>query len=1519
MHYKSKHFSSIKKFRKIVIRIFIGILLLLLLLGILLTLPPVQTFIGKIVTKELKKSTGADINVEKVAISIFGGVKLRGVLIKDHHQDTLIYSKNIQTKIISVSRAVKGDLIFGDLTAENLTFYLTTYKGEENSNINVFVQKFENENPSSDKPFILTSDNLKIINGRFKVENQNLQTPVSVDFTRLNAELDDFSINGDVITAQSELFSFQYHTGIFVENLTGKAKYSRNQIHLLDLEATSKEHTYLKGNIILNYKEGDLANFTDQVVMDVDFEKGSKLASNDINFFYPELVKNKIFDFSAKADGTLNSFLAKNLFLSDGDMIINGDLSFENITVVQERGFTISGKIDELNTSNKSLKELLPNVLGTKLPEQLDNLGNIVMRGQIRLTRTDLDLKSSIVTQIGNLTTDLKMQNITDSDNTTYQGDLITQNFDLGKLLNTNSVGKISADLKANGKGFTQETVNTLIDGNIASFYFNKYNYHNILVNGTLKQPYFQGEVHLDDDNAKLSFDGLLNLNSTVKKYDFQAQIDYIDLNKLNFIQRDSISILKGNIVFKGEGNSLDDISGGLNFSKASYQNQNDIYFFEDFQVTSTFDNEKIRTITINSPDIIEGNLIGRFSYTELPKIFQNALGSLYTNYSPYKIKEKQFLKFNFSIYNKIVEVFFPQISFGNNTFIRGNINPDEEMFKVNFSTPTLELGENTVHKIDLQIDNKNPLFNAYVEMDSISNKYYKISDFGMINLKRNDTLYFRTEFKGGTQEQDFYNLNLYYTIDKDRNSILGVQKSELNFKNYLWHLNEEDHQDNRIVFDKTLNDISIENFILSHNNQFIQLGGTIKGNNYKDLDLNFKDVDLSKITPEIDKLRLDGLLNGNVHFRQDENVFRPTTSLEVIKLAVNDIELGDLTIDAEGDETLSQFGINAYLLKDDNSIFAIEGDLQTLNKQTFANMDIRLNDLNLSPFSEFGGEVMTNIRGFATGRATVSGNLKNPDINGRLFLDKAGMKIAYLNTDFDFKNNTIIDITEKQIIFGDINLTDTKHKTQGSLNGSINHKLFSDWVLDLYLSSNRLLVLDTQDSDDAMYYGTAFIKGNATIKGPASGLVISADVTSEKGTHLYIPVGDSKSAGEAPHIKFLTPEEKYSSESMLENRFSTTGLELKLNLNVTPDAAIDIIIDRDTGHAIRGGRGNGILELDINTLGRFTMNGIFTVEEGQYDFRYGGLIKKEFKVKKGGTITWSGNPLLANMNIQGVYATEANPAVLLDNPSFNRKIPVNLIIDIKGTLEALQEPDFDITFPSVSSVLQSEIQYKLSDVDTRRTQAFALLATRNFLGSQGMGSGALAGSLTETASNIFNNLLSDDESVFQMSVDYTVANRDPNRTRDIEDSDRFNMSLTTQINEDITINGKLGVPVGGTQQSVVVGNVEILIRLNEERSLNARVFNRENDINYFGEGIGYTQGIGLTWEVDFDSFGELTAKLFPKKRREEEKLNAPVIFDLDSDFNNEYLEFIKRRGQQRNKNIKKEEEQKIERAPDPF
>jgi hypothetical protein len=64
----------------------------------------------------------------------------------------------------------------------------------------------------------------------------------------------------------------------------------------------------------------------------------------------------------------------------------------------------------------------------------------------------------------------------------------------------------------------------------------------------------------------------------------------------------------------------------------------------------------------------------------------------------------------------------------------------------------------------------------------------------------------------------------------------------------------------------------------------------------------------------------------------------------------------------------------------------------------------------------------------------------------------------------------------------------------------------------------------------------------------------------------------------------------------------------------------------------------------------------------------------------------------------------------------------------------------------------------------------------------------------------------------------------------------------------------------------VIAGDVEINFLLNDDGTLTANVFNRENSIRNFGEVIGYTQGVGLSYSVDFDTFKELIQKFFNKK-----------------------------------------------------
>ena len=294
-------------------------------------------------------------------------------------------------------------------------------------------------------------------------------------------------------------------------------------------------------------------------------------------------------------------------------------------------------------------------------------------------------------------------------------------------------------------------------------------------------------------------------------------------------------------------------------------------------------------------------------------------------------------------------------------------------------------------------------------------------------------------------------------------------------------------------------------------------------------------------------------------------------------------------------------------------------------------------------------------------------------------------------------------------------------------------------------------------------------------------------------------------------------------------------------------------------------------------------MWGDFQAYEGTYNFKYGGLIDKKFEVKKGGSITWEGNPMKAQLNLEAVYKTLANPAVLLENSSFNTKVPVEVVIGVRGDLTS-PEPDFNIEFPTVSSVLKSEIQYKLNDKDVRQTQALYLLSSGGFLSSEGINQSAISGSLFETASSILGGIIQSDDEKFKVGINFIGADRRIGKETD----GRFVATISSKINDRVTINGKLGVPFGGINESAIVGDVEVLLRVNEDGTLNLRLFNKENDINYVGQGIGYTQGLGVSYEVDFDSFKEFANKIF--KNLKFDKVTTPTSEDQDSNLSPEYI-----------------------------
>lgn len=1454
---------------------------------LVLSIPAVQIHLGNYATKRLNEDFGTNINIEKVGLQFNGDIELKNIYIADHKNDTLFSIIELNTSILSFKKLYDKKLTFGDIDIIGLTFNLKTYNGETETNLNIFVAKFdERKKEKKTNTFLLSSSDVSIYNSEFRLSNENRDIQQVFVFKDLNINATNFLISGPIVSARINKFSFKDTRGVEIKNLITNFNYSLQGMTFENLQIKTENST-LKGSLKFDYNRKDLQYFVDSVKVSATFID-SKIALNELNKFYNEFGKNQSATFNVTLSGTLNDLIANNLFLKTSrETLIDGTINFKNLFNKERGNFVMDAHFKRLSSTYKDLKALLPNVLGKSLPSSLNELGKFTIHGSTIVTSKTLNADIEMDTKLGYIIANLEMNDIDNIDNASYKGNITLDDFDLGRFLNNPKVGKASVNLDVNGKGFTIQLLNIFVSGDIYNLEYNSYSYSDIVVSGTIQEMIFNGNLVAKDKNLDLQFNGLVDFSEDIYNYNFAANVNYANLNALNFVSKDSTSIFTGQVKMNMKGTNLDNAHGSVSFINTLYKNQKDEYYFKDFSISSYFENG-IRYIDVNSPDIIEGSLYGKFKFRDVTKLLENSFGNIYANYLPHELSSDQFISFNFKIYNKIAEVFYPDLKLGSNTFIKGRVESDAKNFNLTFKSPQIRLDDYFANNIQLTINNRNPIFNTYIEIDSINTKYYNTSKFSLINVTKNDTLFIKTEFRGGKSNEDNFSLNLFYTINEENNSVFGFKKSEIEFKNNVWFVNEEKNNLNKIEFDRSFRNIKIDNLRLSYLKEEIELSGIIRdSSSYKNFNLTFKDVELAKITPRIDSLALAGKVNGMLSIQQQNAAYFPESKITIDDFKVNNFNLGSFKANIKGNKSLTNYSVNVSLKDDTTESLKVVGNLDVSGTNSNLDLDINFNKFILNPLNPFGGGVITNIRGEITGKAKVTGRLQRPQINGQLTLDNGGLSMPYLNIDYAFNDNTTIGLKEQSFIFNKANLEDTEFFSKATLSGNISHVNFSKWSLGLSIDTNKLLVLNTEDSEDALYYGTAFVSGIINVDGPMDQLVIIADVTTEEGTVFKIPLNDTEIFVNLSYIHFLTPEEK---EARLKGEIIVQkyikGLELDFDLSVNENAEIEIVIDKDTGSSIKG-RGNGVVLAQINTNGKFKMYGDFIVDVGTYNFVYGGLIQKEFKVKQGGTLVWEGDPLKAQINIEAVYDDiVANPSVLLDNP-VNRSIPVEVRILLSGNLEK-PDPIFDLSFPSVNTTLNSELQYRLNSNESKQLQALSLLATGSFFNQLKFDQQAIYGNLAERASAIISSFFNDADGKVKFGIDYQLGQDTPEYQTD----DRLGVTLSTKLSDRVLINGKVGVPIGGVNETVVAGDFEIEVLLNEEGNFSMKFFNRENDIRNFGEQIGYTQGMGISYNVEFDNFRELLAKIFKgnKKSNEEDKKNS------DENALPEYLSFKKKR-----------------------
>ena len=637
---------------------------------------------------------------------------------------------------------------------------------------------------------------------------------------------------------------------------------------------------------------------------------------------------------------------------------------------------------------------------------------------------------------------------------------------------------------------------------------------------------------------------------------------------------------------------------------------------------------------------------------------------------------------------------------------------------------------------------------------------------------------------------------------------------------------------------------------------------GYYKNENDLDFNIQISDLYVSNFY-KINQNPISGNIISNIGFNRtlENRTLEFNSNISDIKL--KDYDLGELNLKVFGNTDYNSYAVDLDLSDKLNNQIKGEGTIIAINEKPNIDIDLLINNFDISFIERIGLKTMSEISSNVSGEVNLWGAYDNIQHNGKLFLNKSSFIVPYLNVEYLLSDKSEITLYNQNFELNNVSIKTIDSESITSLNGKIFHEDYKNWNLDLAFNSDRLYIINKEFSENENFYGKAFIGGDILINGPTNNVRINIDGITMDGTSIIIPNSQNYSVEEFSFIKFSDINSYSNVDSKSKNQVLKTvkTLDLNMNLEINNSADIEITIDRETGSYISG-NGNGNLFMEIDSDGKFNMFGDFTTKEGIYNFRNLALIDKKFQLKEGGSIIWDGEPLGAQMNIQATYNVPggANPALLLDNPNFNKKIPTDVEINLTGDLTKPDSPDFEIFFPNTSSTVTSEINYKLNDPEIRQLQAISLLTQGIFINEVSVSIEGVTNNIYEKVSEVFSDILGGSQGPLEVGLNYLQGDRSD--ILDIKTEDRFGVTLSTKISDKILFNGKIGVPIGGIEETLIIGDVQIDFILNEDGSLKAKVFNKENEFRYIGDELGYTQGLGLSYQVDFQTFRDLLSKI---------------------------------------------------------
>jgi len=1382
-----------------------------------------------------------------------------------------------------------------DLSNSNILFQLG-----KSTQAKVVIEETEKATEATVNNWRFSAGDLVLANNNIKFDNFNMPVQrrgmdfAHLDIKDLNLNVADLAYSIDTISGKVNSGSFSDKSGFNLKKFETEFFYGSKEAYLKDLLVQTPSTT-ISNNIRVTYPSiSSISTNLGELGIDANLEK-TRIGFKDILLLAPDLAntvplkgyQNAVLNINGKVKGKVKNLEIQNLEISGlGGTNIKASAKTRGLPNMDKAWLDI--KIDDFTTRRADILALVPRgaiPANIRIPENIKLTGKF--KGGITNFSTDLNLSSSFGSAKA-----IATYNAAVKGNESYKANVRIFNFDVGRMISNDSLGRITLAANVVGNGIDPKTMRAKAVAKLIKAEFNGYTYRNLDINGSASRGNIQAKAGMDDPNLRFNLSAAANMSKTYPAVKLELDLDSANLQKLG--------LMKDDMRFHGKLSAdlptadPDYLNGSILLTEALLARNGERIQMDTLSIVSTASADS-NSLRLRS-EIMSADIRGKYKLTQLGTAMQDLIGRYYstgTAAKPAKY-DPQRLTFNAKISNgPLIQQFAPDLKELATVVLQGNFDSEARELNINGSVPRILYGTNDLNNFQMKVNTADSAINYLVTLDKINTGSFQLLKASVGGDVSNNII--TTEIKTEDQKGD-----TDYRIAGALEALQDAFQFSLNpnglvLNKTAWTVSD----DNAIQFGGK--GIQATNFVLSNNNQQLSINTSPPGLN-NPLLVDFKNFQIETLTniAKQDSLLAGGTINGNATVRNFDTSPVFTSDINISDFSFRGDTVGNIALKVNNEQANS-FAANVAITGKGNQV-----DLSGyyyINNSSF-DLDLDIANLNMKSIEGFTMGSVKEAKGFLKGKLDITGTTTAPAIRGDINFNDVGFNVSMLNSYFRIEDNARIGFTAEGIGFNNFALIDSANNKM-ELAGMIKTKTYTDFAFDLRLNADNFKVINSTALDNDLFYGKLFIDTRLGIKGTMDAPAVdgSLKINPETDFTLVLPTTDPGIQDREGIVEFVdkdNPElaKVFKDPTDTLNTSTITGMDVSVNIELDKEAQLNVLVDPANGDMLKL-KGAAQLNGGIDPSGKVNLTGNLTVEEGSYELSL-SFLKRRFEIKKGSTLTWNGEPLMADADVTAVYIAETAPIDLVEQQlgsvsqaelnTYKQKLPFNVNLMLKGEL---MKPDisFDIILPednyNVSTAVIDNVNGRLTQLRNEPSelnkQVFAVLLLNRFISDNPFASSAGGGGIESAARQSVSRMLSDQlnnlagDMIAGVELEFDLQSTEDYTTGQMANRTDLNVGLSKRL-----LNDRLKVTVGSNfelegprQQNRKTSNIAGDIQAEYQLSKNGRYLLRAYQKNQYQvalQGQVVETGVGFVITMDYNKFKQIFGAKTREEKREERR-----------------------------------------------